>query len=398
MNIPENTPWCEKYRVSCYADVRGQELAIDKVKEFLKNFPKKKAMLLHGGPGIGKTSLAYAIASELDAEILELNASDLRNKDQVAKVIGPASEHSGLFRKNKILLIDEVDGISAWKDRGGVVELISIIEKTAFPVIITANDPWQKKFSGLRKKSEMVQLKDLDYKVILDIMNSICEKEKCIMNKDVLTSIAIRARGDLRAAINDLQTASRSGGQIFIGDLEERGKEKTIFLALQHIFKNVNLDSEMLNVFEDVNMSIDEVFLWVEENIPLEYKGAELAKAFDALSRADVFRGRIYRHQHWRFMVYEYFLLGPGIASSKKSNRAGWTSYKKPTRILKIWLQNQRAAKKKSICQKYARYCHISIKQAMKEFMLLRIILKKPEIRVELKLGEEEIEYLDKVV
>ena len=34
----------------------------------------------------------------------------------------------------------------------------------------------------------------------------------------------------------------------------------------------------------------------------------------------------------------------------------------------------------------------------MKEFMLLRIILKKPEIRVELKLGEEEIEYLDKVV
>jgi len=145
-------------------------------------------------------------------------------------------------------------------------------------------------------------------------------------------------------------------------------------------------------------MNIDEIFLWVEENIPLEYKGEELAKAFDALSLADVFRGRIYRHQHWRFMVYEYFLLGSGIASSKKVNRGGWTNYKKPTRILKIWLQNQRAAKKKTICQKYAKYCHISTKTAMKEFMLIKILLKSPKIRLDLKLGDEEVEFLDRVV
>jgi replication factor C large subunit len=152
----------------------------------------------------------------------------------------------------------------------------------------------------------------------------------------------------------------------------------------------------MLTIFDEVNMPIDQVFLWVEENIPLEYSGQELAKAFDALSIADVFRGRIYRQQHWRFMVYEYFLLSGGIAAAKKTNRGGWTSYKKPSRILKIWLQNQRAAKKKTICQKYARYCHISTKQAMKDFLLVRKILMGDGVRQLLKLSKDEIDYLDK--
>jgi replication factor C large subunit len=93
-------------------------------------------------------------------------------------------------------------------------------------------------------------------------------------------------------------------------------------------------------------MPIDDIFLWIEENLPLEYKGAELARALDALSLADVFRGRIQRQRHWRFMVYEYFLLGPAIAGVKEYNRAGWTSYRKPSRILKIWLQNQRFLRK----------------------------------------------------
>jgi len=154
----------------------------------------------------------------------------------------------------------------------------------------------------------------------------------------------------------------------------------------------------MVDIFDEVNMDIDEIFLWVEENIPMEYKGEELAKAFDALAKADVFKGRIYRQQHWRFMVYEYFFLGAGVAGAKKFNKTGWTTYRKPTRILKIWLQNQRSEKKKSICQKYALHCHISSKQAMKDFMLLKIILKNQIIRDNLRLSEDEAAYLDKAV
>jgi replication factor C large subunit len=95
----ENTPWSEKYRASKLSQIRGQELSIDKLKLFLKNFPVKRAVLLHGPPGVGKTSLAYALASEYDAEILEMNASDLRNKEKISQVIGPL-HNKEVYSKN----------------------------------------------------------------------------------------------------------------------------------------------------------------------------------------------------------------------------------------------------------------------------------------------------------
>ncbi|MBU2577055.1 MAG: replication factor C large subunit [Nanoarchaeota archaeon] len=397
MNL-DNIPWCERYRAKCFADIKGQELAVDKVKLFLKSFPKKRAVVLHGPSGVGKTSLAYAIAFESDAEILELNASDFRNKAKIAEIVGPASQQRSLFRKNKIILVDEVDGIAAVKDRGGLGELLGLLEKSSFPIIITANDIWDKKFNLLRRKVELVQLKEVDYKVVLDILKEVCEKENCVVSSEVLTSIAIKARGDIRAALNDLQILSNMDSPELLQEVGERNREQSIFSALQYVFKNAKIDAEMLKVYDEVNMPIDDIFLWIEENIPVAYKGEELAKAFDALSLADVFRGRIRRQRHWRFMVYEYFLLGAGIASAKKYNRAGWTSYRKPSRILKIWLQNQRAMKKKTICQKYAKHCHISTKTAMKDFMLFKIILQRSDIRETLRLDSDEIAYLDKPI
>lgn len=397
MNI-DNVPWCEKYRARCFEDVKGQEFAVDKVNFFLSNFPKKRAIVFHGPPGVGKTSLAYAVAFEMDAEVLELNASDIRNKAKIAEIVGPASKQKSLFAKNKIILIDEADGVSSMKDRGGISELISLIDESAFPMIITANDIWNKKFSLLRRKAEIVELKEVDYKIILGILNDVCEKENCVVSNEVLVSIAIKSRGDIRAALNDLQILSKMDSPELFKEIGDRNREQSIFSALQYVFNNAKIDEDMIRVYDEVNMPIDDIFLWIEENLPLAYKGEELCQAIDALSLADVFRGRIRRQRHWRFMVYEYFLLGAGIAGVKKYNRNIWTTYKKPSRILKIWLQNQRAAKKKSICQKYAKLCHISTKTAMKDFLLLKVILEKSKIRKELSLSEDEVAYLDKPV
>jgi len=225
------------------------------------------------------------------------------------------------------------------------------------------------------------------------VLADILRKEKSFMEDSILTRIAVKAKGDLRAAINDIQTISKLKDLSSI-DFDERNKEVDIFNALKMIFKEKATD-ETLKIFDSVKTPIDEIILWVEENIPLEYKGRELARAYYLLSKTDIFRGRIYKQQYWRFLVYENIFLSYGISSSKKSAKPGFTTYKKPTRILKIWMNNQKNIKKKSISAKYAEYVHIGKKRAMQEFPIIKqIINSNPEIPKELKLDEEELEYL----
>jgi len=334
----------EKYRPKNLNEIKGQNIAIEKLLIFIKNFPEKKALILSGPAGIGKSSLAYALANETNSEIIELNASDLRNKEQVARIIGQASKQQSLFKKNKILLVDEVDGISR-DDSGGLQKLTELIQKTNFPVIITANDIWHKKFSELRKQAELIQLKEINYETIFEILKEIAEKESLEIKEDLLRSIAIKSRGDVRAAINDLQGIDYETSH---DEIHERDKEENIFNTLKQIFQQLPT-KETLFLYDKVSLSLDEVLLWLEENLPLEYKGEELYKAFQALSKADVFRGRIHRQQHWRFLVYQNFLLSYGIATAKKQIKIGFTKYKRPSRILKIWLLNQKQKYKKSI-------------------------------------------------
>lgn len=388
--------WTEKYRPKKFEGVKGQDEALQKIRYFLDNFPRKKALVLHGSPGTGKTTLAYVIANEANAEIFELNASDFRNRTKLHEILKPAIEQRSLVRDNKVILVDEVDGISSM-DWGGLNELLRLIESTKYPVIITANDIWDRKLAPLRKKSEVVQLREINYRIIKDILINILRKEGKFINNELITKIAINARGDLRAAINDLHTEAEIKENESTYSSSERNRETDIFNALKLIFKG-KPSEDTLRIFDYVNMPIDDIILWVEENIPREYNGEELARAYDLLSKVDVFRRRIYRQQYWRFLVYENAFLSYGVSASKKENKTGFTSYKKPDRILKIWLNNQKTEKKKSIAKKYARYVHVGEKRALNEFPVLKNILINPEIQNELKLTEGEKDFIAKAV
>ena len=387
--------WTEKYRPKKFSEIKGQDEAVAKIKIFFDNFPRSKAVILHGPPGTGKTSLAYVVAKEKNSEIFELNASDLRNRDKLKEILKPAMEQKSLFKEKKLILVDEVDGISA-SDWGGLPELISLVIQTQYPVVITANDIWKKELALLRKKAEMIQLKEISYKTIKEILSEILKKEGLVFDEKNLAKISINAKGDLRAAINDLQ--AESGIKSEIVEISERNREVDIFNALRMIFKEKPAE-ETMKIFDSVNMPIDEIILWIEENIPAEYKGEELARAFELLSKTDIYKKRIYKQQYWRFLVYENFFLSYGMSAAKKPERiqrSGFTSYKKPNRILKIWLNNQKNEKKKSISQKYANHVHIGEKRAMNEFPVIKNILKNPEIQKELRLSEEEIEFVER--
>ena len=163
-------PLNEKYRPKSFNEVRGQILAVEKAKAFVNNFGRgKKALILHGPPGSGKTTIAHVSAIENNAELFELNASDLRDREKLERILKPALEQKSLLKNKKIILIDEVDGISA-VDRGGLTVLLYLIKTAIYPIIITANNIWHKKFSELRKVSELVVVKEVDYNTIKSIL------------------------------------------------------------------------------------------------------------------------------------------------------------------------------------------------------------------------------------
>jgi len=391
--VKNNQNWAEKYRATCFWEIKGQEKIIGETENFLKNFQVenkkiKKTLILQGPPGIGKTCIAYAAAKELNLEIIELNASDLRNKEELQKVLKPASKQKSFFKKGKIILVDEVDGLS-YKDTGGLPELLMLIETTEFPIIMTSNDIYQPKFSSLRRKSKVLKLKEPDYKLILNILKEIAWKEKMPFDYHAFTSIAIKSKGDVRAAINDLQTLAYGGANYL--NIDERDREQSIFNALKIVFKKTP-DAKLIDIYDSVNMPLDEVYLWLEENIPAEYSGEELAKAYEMLSKADIFKKRTERERHWRFLIYQNLFLSAGISASKKNPRHGFTRYKIPDRVLKIWLNNQKNESKKAIIEKYSRLCHLSKRKAGKEFVYIKNILKNPAVQDELKLNEKEIE------
>jgi len=380
----------EKYRAKRYVDILHQEQAVKDIQKFLKEFPKKKALMLYGPAGTGKTSLALAAAKENDLEVLELNSSDLRNRLKLEETLRPATQQSSLFKKGKLLLMDEVDGVTG-TDIGGIQELVKLIHSTAFPIVMTCNDVWQSKLSPVRAKSKLVEMKALDIGTTISLLLKISEQEGLNKSPQFLKQISIKSQGDIRAAINDLESYSRIGNEEM--DMNDRRNvSQGIFNILRRLFKE---RQPFLELFDTTDESLDEILLWIEENIPKEYKNEALVKAYYALSSADLFRGRIYKNQSWRFLVYQNAFQSAGVSFAKDIPLDGFTRYERPKRILKIWLNNQKIAKKKTIAKKYARMVHCSTKRAMRDFTVLTPILKQESVQQKLKLSDEEIAYID---
>jgi replication factor C large subunit len=402
----EGKLWIHHHRPASLKSVPQPE-GIIKLSQFVNTFSKqkKKAMLLYGPSGTGKSCSVHALARDLNLEIIEVNASDVRNEEQINERIGNAMKQRSLFYSGKLILVDEIDGVSGKDDRGGVPALVDIISKTTFPIILTAQDPWDKKFSTLRSKAVMVEFPALSADSIVSALQDICAKEKVSADPLALKAIARRSGGDLRSAINDVQMlseGSRKLTQESLAALGERNKLEQIETALVKVFKNS--DPELaLGAFDQTDTDVDEIFLWLDHNLAHEYENpADRARAYDILSRADVFRGRIRRQQHWRFLSHIFELLTAGIAVAKDAKSKNPPKYERSSRILKIWMSNMKYAKRKAIAQKIADATHSSSKTALHHTLpALQVVLKNsPEqaqkLVEELDIDEEEIEWLKK--
>ena len=303
-----------------------------------------------------------------------------------------AMNQMSLFMKPKIILVDEIDGLSGVKDRGGSQALAKLVEKSSFPIVMTANDVSLDKLSTLVKKSNVVEFNELISSEVSERLNEILEFEKLEGDDFIVKSISSRSGGDLRAAINDLQVLF--SGKVDRENLEligDRKREEEMENILRLIFKSkdVNLIERSLD-----DIKLDELQAWIDRNVVYEYDIESIPGAIDSLSKADLFRGRIMRWQYWRFLVYQKFFMSSGVALSKNKKSSKIVKYKRPNIGLMVWQSRMRIGKKKAISEKLASYFRVSNKKAFQLFPDVVYLLKKPKIQEELELEEEEIDWI----
>ena len=386
--------WADKHSPKLLKDVKGNSMSLELFEDFVKNFEKhpKKSVVLVGPTGCGKTSVVYTFAEENNYEVLELNASDFRNKANIEAFMNSAMNQMSLFMKPKIILIDEIDGLSGMKDRGGAQALAKLMEKSSFPIVMTANDVGADKLSSLIKKTKVLEFSELTSSEVGERLDEILNLEKIERDDFMIKSIASRSGGDMRAAINDLQTLF--SGEINKENLEligDRRREEEIENVLRLIFKSK--DIHLIEGSLD-DIKLDDLQAWVDRNVVLEYDKESIPRAIDSISKADVFRGRIMRWQYWRFLVYQKFFISSGVALSKNKKSTKIVKYKRPNIGLMVWQSRMKTAKRKSISNKLAEYHRISQKKGFQMFPDVIHLLKTLNLQEALNLEEEEIDWI----
>ncbi|MCW4018476.1 MAG: replication factor C large subunit [Candidatus Bathyarchaeota archaeon] len=404
----ENLLWVEKYRPTRVADVVGNEEAKAAFVEWLQSKRRtKKAVLLYGPPGVGKTTLVNAAANEFNFIVIEMNASDTRTEKAVKAVAGPATSFVALDTfsresKGNMLFMDEVDGIAGNQDRGGVSAIIKIVDKSRVPVIMAANDPDLQKLRPLKKVCKLVRFQQVRIPLIIATLRKICQKEHVEAEFEALEKIAQNSSGDVRSAINDLQSLAERSKTLTLQDtvvLGFRNKDVGMDELLRDYFSVKSLQEASELLFRS-NIDYDNFLMAVGDNLPLRYSDpVQLAEAYEYVSQADVFRGRI-GIENWHLLRYFFNSLAQAAAVSPTTYKP-FTLISPPIRVITLFWTKGKRTTLANICAKIGQKCHVSRQTAKEDIVpFLKTMLTKPratELASWLELAPEEVEFLNKM-
>lgn len=294
--------WSEKHRPKSPGEMVGNEEVRAKLLLWLKRWkPGSKAALLVGPPGTGKTTTVHLMSEQLGMNLVELNASDARTKDRLSKRIGEVVSSTSLFGEKSLIFLDEVDGLAGRSDYGAIDFIKDAVKETANPVLMAANDPESDEVRKLGSAVSRFEFRRPDPEAVEKRLEEVAAREGISVTKEELSRFALAANGDLRAAVNSLQSgipamkdedrtrAEAVDGFFFAED------QKSALRALR------SYPGQPREKLRDIFTAV------VKSKVHEERK----AGALDVISRADVLMGRMIRGKDWRLLRY----LDPLLAS-----------------------------------------------------------------------------------
>ncbi len=298
-------------------------------KELLKLPTEQAAILLEGPPGIGKTSIVYALANDLNMDVVETNASDTRTKDALESKLKETMKSRGIMDfvvpRQKLILVDEVDGIHGNKDRGAVPSIIALIQATQFPIIMCSNK-YKQNLKSLYRVIQRFEVHPLSESEVMKIAQNILKKEEISIKPDDVKLIINKNHGDLRGVINDLQGIGQGSSDVDNKELIlslRRDSTEEIFNLIRILFQEVTSLQGARDLTNKSEVDYNFLYKWIHENLPSFIRNSEdLARAYENLSLADEIFGRIRKNMYWGLLPYFFDLFAGGVVLSQRRRGA----------------------------------------------------------------------------
>ncbi|KAK1851321.1 chromosome transmission fidelity factor [Colletotrichum chrysophilum] len=227
--------WTSKYAPSQLNHICGNKSQVEKIQAWLRNWQKSRkydfqkrgadgmggtrAIIISGPPGIGKTTAAHLAAKLEGFDVIESNASDTRSKKLVENGVSEIMNNTSLLgyfagdgkkvdgvKKNIVLIMDEVDGMSAG-DRGGVGALAKFCKKTEVPLILICNERKLPKMKPFDFVTTDVPFRRPTVEQVRSRIMTICHREGLKLPVPVVDALIEGSNKDIRQIINMISTA-----------------------------------------------------------------------------------------------------------------------------------------------------------------------------------------------
>ena len=317
------------------SDFVGNENSRKKVVEWLSKWSDgSKPLLLVGPPGVGKTSFVHALCREFDIDLIELNASDTRNKNMLAQILNPIFSNASLTGKDFLLFLDELDGISNREDSGGLDFLIDLFSEPSIRVIMAANKSTES-IKKISKVSKTINFSPIPPRLAMLYLDKVLKNLNSPMATKDRTTVVRNSFGDIRSLINSAQVMIAGYSSV-----KNSTAEIEVDSMINQFFTSSTLE-EALAIINKADISYsDPRFGQSSEDRRKDILGAffssivmskidisTIAVLLDKLSELDVILSRSLVMRNWKIMRYFSSILAKSLFDDSRNKYIRYNRY-----------------------------------------------------------------------